>query len=506
MKKGLLRRISLATVANWSGLAILILTSFGVRMIDLKDPPLGFHPVRQLHSAIIARGAYFSLDTTADPVLRQTAMAAAASEIYEPPIFEQIVGFVYYLIGSEQLWIARIFSILFWLIGGLALFSLARRHTSFAASLVGLAFYLCLPFGIVASRSFQPDPWMVMWILVTAWSADHWMETPTWKWTLLTGLFGGVAILVKAMAAFFVGGILLMTVVAGFGISRLVRSFKPWVMAVLVLAPAAIYYLIMNSGRSGDYFSFWTLGFASMLVTTKFYVQWLAMINSLVGMTLLVVALLGVAIAPVRFRMILIGLWIGYVLFGFAWPFQYTTHDYYHLALIPIIGLSITPVVDLFMQKLTRQTWFWRVVGVGIILAAAGFELYVGRSQLVTNNYFLEPRSWQLVGEALPTGESFVALTNDYGARLNYYGWRNAAYNWPTQADIEVTLLHDNTRWDIPRLFQDVTQGRSYFLVTAMGELEAQPALKSILTQNFPVYRQGSGWLVYDLKHPISKP
>ncbi len=152
-------------------------------------------------------------------------MSFAATEIYEPPILEQIVGFVYYLIGSEQVWVARIFSILFWLIGGVALFALARRHASFSAALVGLAFYLCLPFAIVASRAFQPDPWMVMWILVTAWSADHWMENPTWKWTLLTGLFGGMAILIKAMAAFFVGGVLVMAVLFGFGIDQALSQF-----------------------------------------------------------------------------------------------------------------------------------------------------------------------------------------------------------------------------------------------------------------------------------------
>ncbi len=71
-------------------------------------------------------------------------------------------------------------------------------------------------------------------------------------------------------------------------------------MALLVLAPAALYYLLLNSGKSAGYFEFWTVGFASMLVTSKFYVQWLAMINSLVGMTLLVIALLGVVIAPAQ--------------------------------------------------------------------------------------------------------------------------------------------------------------------------------------------------------------
>ncbi len=58
LKTGLLRRISWSAIANWLGLVILFIASFAVRMIDLKDPPLDFHPVRQLHSAIIARGAY----------------------------------------------------------------------------------------------------------------------------------------------------------------------------------------------------------------------------------------------------------------------------------------------------------------------------------------------------------------------------------------------------------------------------------------------------------------
>ena len=128
------------------------------------------------------------------------------------------------VIGSEQLWISRIFSSLFWLIGGMALFSLARKHTSFWAAMVGLAFYLCLPFSIIASRSFQPDPWMVMWILLTAWSADRWADNPTWKWTILTGILGGITIFIKVMAGFFIGGFLVLVVLAQYGLPRLFRT------------------------------------------------------------------------------------------------------------------------------------------------------------------------------------------------------------------------------------------------------------------------------------------
>jgi hypothetical protein len=257
----------------------------------------------------------------------------------------------------------------------------------------------------------------------------------------------------------------------------------------------------MHSGRSAEYFTYWTLGFSEMLLTSKFYVQWLAMINSLTGLTLLALGLLGIAIATPRFRWTLIGLWVGYGLFGLAWPFQYTTHDYYHLALIPTIGLSITPVADLFWKKLAAQAWIWRLAGVAVLLAAAGFQLFVGRSQLIANDFSAEPRSWQKVGESIPAGASFVALTNDYGLRLNYYGWRGASYYWPGQPDLELSDLRGNEAVNTAALFKDVTQGKSYFLVTAMGELDKQTELKAIL-QTYPISVQGSGWLVYDLTKP----
>jgi hypothetical protein len=40
---------------------ILIAAGFGLRMIDLTNPPLDFHPSRQLFSYTIARGLFYSL-------------------------------------------------------------------------------------------------------------------------------------------------------------------------------------------------------------------------------------------------------------------------------------------------------------------------------------------------------------------------------------------------------------------------------------------------------------
>ena len=77
---------------------------------------------------------------------------------------QQLVGWTYRLVGEEQFWLARIHLAFYWVLGGIALYLIGTRFFSPPAIWIGLAFYLFLPFGIVMSRSFQPDPWMTMWI------------------------------------------------------------------------------------------------------------------------------------------------------------------------------------------------------------------------------------------------------------------------------------------------------------------------------------------------------
>jgi len=183
-------RIAASWILSWEGLICLALLSLGLvlRMISLTDPPLDFHPTRQLRAAIIARGMYYQTLPDADPKLRENALSIwATMESYEPPILEKLVATTYRLIGSEQVWVARIYSSLFWLIGGMALFALVRKMLSPIAGLCSLAFYLVLPWAVTASRAFQPDPWMVMWVLLSAYALFIWSERgpASWLWAIL---------------------------------------------------------------------------------------------------------------------------------------------------------------------------------------------------------------------------------------------------------------------------------------------------------------------------------
>ena len=158
--------------AQIAALVLLLGLGLGIRLYDLTDLPLDFHPTRQLLSALKARGMYYQ--TLSDIPTEQKSFAVQQWKIraaIEPEIVERLVAFTYQFTG-EQIWVAKIYSSAFWVIGGIFLFLLARQLTSVDGALVATAFYLFTPYAVAASRSFQPDPLMVMLIIIFWWVLD----------------------------------------------------------------------------------------------------------------------------------------------------------------------------------------------------------------------------------------------------------------------------------------------------------------------------------------------
>src|SRR5688572_1493479 len=131
-------------------LVLIFGAALAIRLYDLTDLPLDFHPTRQLVSIIKARGLYY--ETQPDGVstweletgIRQAKLKADV----EPVVFERLVAFTYRFTG-EHLWVARVYSSLFWLIGGIFLFLLAREFVSFEGAIFSTAYYLIFPYAII---------------------------------------------------------------------------------------------------------------------------------------------------------------------------------------------------------------------------------------------------------------------------------------------------------------------------------------------------------------------
>ncbi len=248
--------------ARTIALVLIFGAAFAIRLYDLTDLPLDFHPTRQLVSFIKARGLYY--ETQPDGVstwkLETAIRMAKLKADVEPVVFEQLVAFTYRFTG-EQLWVARIYSSLFWLIGGVFLFRLAREFVSFEGALVAVTYYLIFPYAIIGSRSFQPDPLMLMLVLAFWWIFARWCNlTPTpsperrgevWTHAVLAGLFGGLAIFIKFPAAFFVIGGALGLALSRFTFRDLLRNTQVWIIAAIGALPASL-YLVYGIFIRGD--------------------------------------------------------------------------------------------------------------------------------------------------------------------------------------------------------------------------------------------------------------
>ena len=483
-----------------TAVVLLFALGLGLRLYDLTDQPLDFHPTRQLRGALIARSMYYQMLPDADPESRQIAVGIAnTTGQYEPSIVEKIVALTYLVLGQEVLWVSRIYTSLFWLIGGVALFDLARRMTSFGGALVALAYYLVLPFGVQASRSFQPDPGMVMWIVLSVYALYRWGEKPSWKWAILAGVLGGVAVLTKVVAGYIVGGAAVAVVLTTLGLRRFWRNPQVWSMALLTLAPSAIYYL-SRGGRASEYISGWTLSLSHLLVEPSFYARWLNLVQDLMGLGVFLLALVGVAISKTRNRYLLLGLWVGYALYGFFLPYQMYTHNYYHLQLVPIIALCLAPVGQMIIERIAKQPKVWQALNAAAAVVVLFFAAGISITTMNQKNFRAEPAHWQEIAALLPTDGKIIGLTQDYGYPLAYYGWRRVLL-WPIRGERQLSDLRGISK-EFTDFFAKRTEGKSYFLITAFSQLEDQPDLKQYLEEVYPLAAQGDGYLIYDLLHP----
>ena len=60
IKSGSQSRLLLSmNIFRWGAVLLILAAGLALRLFDLTDQPLDFHPTRQLRSAIIERGMYY---------------------------------------------------------------------------------------------------------------------------------------------------------------------------------------------------------------------------------------------------------------------------------------------------------------------------------------------------------------------------------------------------------------------------------------------------------------
>jgi hypothetical protein len=484
-----------------AALIILFSVALAIRLYDLTDLPLDIHPTRQLLSAIKARALYFQTqpDGISTEHLEMGIRQAKLKAQVEPVIYERLVAFTYRFTG-EKVWIARIYSSLFWLIGGLFLFLLVRDLLSFDAAVFSTAYYLFFPYAIIASRSFQPDPLMVTLIIMFWWAFARWMQSHTWTNAILAGLFGGFAIFIKFSAVFFVIGAALGLALWRYTLRDLLRNSQVWLIAVLGVLPGMLYliYGLFIEGGLGNNFSGRFI--PSLLISPQNYIQWMTKLDITTGGIFVMLALLGFFLTTdKRLRSFMIGLWAAYLVYSIFFDYHVATHDYYHLPLLPIVAVSLSPLAGWFFARLsesTTQGW-QRTAAYAILILGLVMVVWNVRNQMKAVDYRPDAAMWAEIGTKADSLR-IVALTQDYGSRLQYWGWQ-IANTWPSLGEMSHSQLRGGTIDSFDQMFKDFTAKRDLFLVTDFDEFKAQTQLRERLS-SYPVFAQGDGYIMYRLR------
>jgi hypothetical protein len=494
---------------RWQSLAILVMVglALAIRVYDLDDPPFDFHPNRQFFTAIIARGEYYQHLTTAPDWMRNLAVTKWKIEESDFPTIDALAALTYRLIGREDIFFPRLYSALFWLLGGLPLYWLARELTSPKGALVALGMYWFLPYGIIASRSFMPDPLMTALTLFAWWAMLRWHKTNQWKWAFLAGLFSAAAMLVKVLAAFtLLGGMAGVFFARKFKESA--RNIQFWVMGAIAALPVIgwiIYNVLERPNFSGQ---FSLRFFPQLLADPAFWLAIKGMWENIIGLAPFVLALIGFFLYAQKEKRIFIAcLWAGYFLFLLVFSYFFMTHDYYHISLVPITALTIAPLIDFLWEKLksTNKDRLARAGLVLVLLFGLGANLWNVRQTLHKADYRPLAETMAKIGEKIGPNVSTVALTQDYAGPIFFYGWIFPAY-WPYTSDDNYRALAGISVGDFTQRFSDLTAGKEYFIVTDFVEFDKQPQLKEFLSTHYPIHDEGDGYAIYDLLHPVVQP
>lgn len=499
------RFFSASPMAMWVAVVIIFMIGIGIRLYQFSDPPLEFHAERQLHSMLIARGIYYELTGATDDWHRTRAIEQYHEEgLIEPQITETITALLYRASGRVDLRIPRLLTILFWSLGALGLFLLAKDLTDANGGVIALGFYMTTAFGVMVSRAFMPETLLITAIIWAWWSMLHWKKTQGWKQAILAGVLSGFAILVKSTAVFFIAGAWIGFVLGGLGLRKALTSRQVWLIAALAILPYAVYhvYAVYISGEMTSQFSL--RFFPELWKNPASYIEWYKMIRTVVRFEWLVLAVVGLLLLREKFsRWLFFGAMLGYFIYAMLFIYYSTTHDYYHLPLLPLVAIGLGSAFSLLVAHFNLGRIGSAVAFASVLIIPWVVNLADAVMELRSRDYFQDAALAEQASSLFKPEDKVVCIAPYYGLPLRYWGWMDPT-NWMSGQDIYLRQLAGQ-EFDSTELFKETTAGMDYFLVMNFDEFENQPEVKNYLENGYEVKATTADYIVFDLNRAISR-
>jgi hypothetical protein len=515
-------------------IAFLLAGAFAVRLYRINQPLLDFHPIRQYRSAILARAYYYG-GAESIPKWKKEVSAHQKQRIplLEPPVGELVAATVYRIVGGEYLWLPRIISCVYWLVGGGVLYLIATRLISAGAAIFSTLFYLFWPYNIFVSRSFQPEAMMVMLFLLSIFLILRYYDRPTIVRLTLAACVSGCAILIKPYIIFPIYAAFVSLGILKRGIRAFVLSLKSvlFVAASLLLTGAYYGHSFLASNylakRAGMQF------IPHLLLTAQFWTGWLTMIGHSIGILALIAAVIGTFLCPKGpARGLLAGLWAGYLVFGLVFNYAIHTHDYYQLPLVPIVSIGLGPIGVALINSLRRLSVAWRrsLGGAGIVLLALVvftalnirpdqfFDMnpelksklevvcnFIGVNphlvKRINADFASQAKTAEQIGRLVNHNTKTFLLAGRYSRAFMYHG-QLCSVLWSSSKVLQIGKLKGPQVVDPVTRFKNKYQRHSpeYFIVADLEDFEGQTDLRDFLANRFGVLAESDKYLIFDLR------
>ena len=455
----------------WHTLALigLFLLAGLIRLKNIQAP--GILVEREYDSAIIARNFYFKGNPEIENWRKEVVKTLRERQfILEPPLNEYLVSLVYRLIGREELWFARPLTALYWLIGGVFLYLITRHLLAAGEAFIATAYYLLVPAGILTSRSFQPDAMMMMLFLISLYCIIQYFARPSTPRLLIAAGIVGLTVLLRPLVVFaLLGTFTGLTIHIGRTWKAILqRNFSLFLLVSLALP--AVYY------GNGLFFSGFLREQSEMsfrpylFLRREFWENWFFMAINEVGLTAFLAALAGFWLIRKQLaQATLLGLLGGYILFAFTFNYHISTHPYYHLQLIPLVGISSAPLLTGLIRTLkdAAPRFWWLPVSASILIVIAFAYKQVSNS--LWTQVFEDPSTAREIGEIVQHSERAVFVAYHYGLPLEYYGEFTGTF-WPRKLDYWLVPQPGEVEKSVQERLAEIEFPPEYFVITNFAE------------------------------------
>jgi 4-amino-4-deoxy-L-arabinose transferase-like glycosyltransferase len=202
------------------------------------------------------------------------------------------------------------------------------------------------------------DPIMVAGSAASLWALYTWQKNGKTRYAVAVGLLTGLTILLKSVAGIILILPFALLILSSFPLREIFKNRQIWLILLLAALPTALfyYYGLVIDGRLTTQFK--GRFFPEIWTDIVFYKSWGLRIIQEFNLLAFVAGLLGILLAKTKqIRLMLLGWWAGYFIYGMVFAYHIWTHDYYHLPMVPLVAVSLAPTAAYFEERAKENNY-----------------------------------------------------------------------------------------------------------------------------------------------------